>query len=69
MPRRLAATAAHSTPSEMASRTGPVSSMAATPGHSVATAMSRMNGTSTYDTTPIAMHNANHCENEATKPR
>jgi hypothetical protein len=31
--------------------------------------MSRTKGTNTYETTPVATDSANHCENEATKPR
>ena len=68
-PRRLTPTAAHRIPREIASRTGPRSSDLATSCHDAAIAMSRRNGTSTYDTTPIATHKANHCENEATNPR
>ena len=68
-PRRFTSAAAHRNASEIASRTPPDSSVEAAPDHCSATAMSRRNGVITYDTTPIATHSENHCENEAMNPR
>jgi hypothetical protein len=65
----LTPAAAHNTASDTVRRTHPVSSRRAAAVQPSAKAMSRTNGTNTYETTPIATESANHCENDATNPR
>ena len=68
-PRVLTNTNSHRKAKASRSRTVPFSSVAATPGHDKATAISRKNGTMTYEMTPMAMDKPNHWEKLAMKPR
>src|SRR5262245_1955858 len=69
MPRRFTAAAVQRNASGVTRRAAPESSTRARDCHPAASAMSLKNGAIRYETTPVATHNANHCENEATKPR